>query len=120
MIHYCGKGGDVMSILGGVKSYFGLNSQEDDGYDSELITYINGCLGTLEFVGAIHSAPMITGYDEEWDSISDDKTLIELMKNYVNLSVKILFDPPSSTQAVEAIKRTIDRYEYQCRIKGGD
>lgn len=56
----------------------------------------------------------ISGDDEEWaDFIINDPNSFSLVKSYIYLKVKLLFDPPLSSAAMEATNRQISEFEWR-------
>lgn len=81
---------------------------EDDtitDFDPQLIVFINGALSKLYQAGIGDEKQFkISGEDETWsDMLTKDKYL-EVIKEYIYLEVKMVFDPPSSSIVMEALK----------------
>ena len=56
---------------------------------------------------------------DRFDTGSDfipDSTNIDLIKSYVYLNVKLLFDPPLSSAVIDSINRQISEFEYRINI----
>jgi len=102
------------SILDSIKKLLGL-SPEDDSFDVDVIIHINTALSILTQIGVgPDSGFMITDNTTSWDEFLDDLPKLNLVKTYVYMKVKAMFDPPTSGSASEALKRQLD--EYECRI----
>ena len=55
----------------------------------------------------------ITGPDETWDQFLEGRDDLESAKTYIQLRTRMIFDPPTSSAAIEAIKETIKEYEWR-------
>lgn len=104
------------SILTSVKLQ--LNLTEDyEYYDADIIMHINSVFMILRQIGVgPEEGFSIKDKSTTWDEyISTDK--IEAVKTYVGLKVKLIFDPPSSSIAVEAINRTLGELEWRLNLE---
>ena len=88
----------MSKILDDVKTTLDFASEEDTGFDSRLLLEIDGALGTLSQLTNVHPEVNVTK-DTEWDQLlySSDKHLLRLVKQYVYISVRIIFDPPTGS-----------------------
>ena len=60
------------------------------------------------------SGYFITGYDEEWENyILDEPTLLNSVKDYIYLKVRLVFDPPGSSFVIDSIKSMINEIEWR-------
>lgn len=104
------------SILNSTKSILGL----DEGYDAfdlDVMTFINSSLGTLDQlgVGPVGGA-VIDGPDAVWDDLSLPDNQLGLVKTYIFLKVRMLFDPPTTSFAIAAFNKQIEEYEWRLNI----
>lgn len=101
------------SILTSIKLLLGI-TEDYEYYDGQLIAHINSVFMILTQLGV--GPPegfLIHDKTDKWsDFLSDDKK-IELVKSYVHLKVKLLFDPPSSSVVTESINRMINEFEWR-------
>lgn len=93
------------SILVTIKKMLGLDANYD-AFDTDVIVLINSALMTLmqADVGP-KTGFRITGYDESWDEFLTNEVLLEAAKQYIYMKVRLIFDPPTSGTAVEALKQ---------------
>ncbi len=102
------------SILNDIKKLIGL-SPDYTPFDADIITFINTALGTIYHVGFTdREGPfMITDANTVWEEIAEDPHVIELLKSYVYLKTRLLFDPPASSVILEANKECIKELEWR-------
>lgn len=85
------------TILSSVKKLVGI-APEDMSFDEDLIIHINGVLNSLTQMGVGPSEGFIVeDGSETWgDFIGENKKLL-MVKEYVGLKVKQIFDPGSNS-----------------------
>ena len=101
------------SILTSIKKLLGI-AEEYEHFDADIIMHINSALMVLTQLGIGPSNGLIIKDKSTlWkDFISEDSNL-ELVKSYVCLKVKLLFDPPTSSAVTEAINKMISELEWR-------
>lgn len=105
------------SILATVKKGLGI-PEWDDGFDSELLVHINTALMILTQLGVGPSGGVyISSPDETWTSIVEGSFEFEMVKSYVILRVKLMFDPPSSSFVLESIKNQLAEFEWRLNVQ---
>ena len=102
------------SILEGTKKALGVDPSYDV-FDHEIIMHINSTFSTLNQIGVGPKEPFfITDRTDEWDAfIKDQPTVLQSVKTYMQLKVKLLFDPPSSSFALEAFRKQAEEFEWR-------
>lgn len=100
-------------ILRTVRKYLGMDD-EHTYFDGDLIIHINSVFSILNQLGVGPTE----GYEiqddlAQWDEFVSDEDCLEDVKTYVCLKVRLLFDPPTSSAAMEAINRSIDELEWR-------
>lgn len=105
------------SILDEIKTLLGID-EKDLNFDRELIMHINSVLMVLAQLGV---GPVtgfkIVGDTETWDSFLDDREDLEIIKSYVYLKVRLLFDPPQNSFLVESINKQIEEFEWRIQLQ---
>lgn len=102
------------SILDSIKKLLGLEP-EYTPFDSEIVTYINSALITLKQLG-IGGGFMITGAEETYADFLTAPSLLPLIKNYIVLKVKIVWDVNSlNSNTLSAYKEQIAELEWRIR-----
>ena len=105
------------SILTSVKKMLGI-TEEYTHFDPDLIMHINSVFMILTQMGVGPSNGFYIEDDrDEWyDFISED-SMMESVKSYMGLKVRMLFDPPSSSAAMEAMNRLISEFEWRLNVQ---
>lgn len=88
----------MSKILDDVKTTLDFASEEDTGFDSRLLLEIDGALGTLSQLTNVHPEVEVTK-ETKWDQLlhSSDKHLLRLVKQFIYISVRLVFDPPAGS-----------------------
>ncbi len=109
------------SILVTIKKLLGM-PREYTAFDMDLVVHINSVISILWQMGVGPSdGYMITGYDETWDQyvIDANSKLVMEVKTYIYQKVRLLFDPPSNAALMEALKGSINEFEYRLYTQEG-
>lgn len=106
---------DPNSILYTIKQGIGGIDPSVTVFDANLIIHINSVFFILNQFGVGDDRYFrITGPNETWQDFLGDKIdEIELIKSYMCLKVKLLFDPPSTGVLHEAMERQINEFEWR-------
>ena len=101
------------SVLLSIKQMLGI-SPEDTSCDVNVIMSINTALTTLMDLGLTEVEDEIVTDDiMTWDDLLGGRTDIEYVKTYIYQKVKMIFDPPTSTAAIDAMQRSISELEWR-------
>lgn len=104
------------SILISIKKLLGITAEYTD-FDQDLIMHINSVLMVLKQLGV---GP------KEGFSISDATAVwtdflpngnVNLVKSYMYLKVRLMFDPPITAALVESINRQIAEFEWRLNVE---
>lgn len=106
----------MSSILDDVKHALGL-LPEETAFDSDVIMHINSVFSTLHQLGiGPGEGFMISDNQAQWDdSITD--ILLNSVKSYMFLRVKLLFDPPQIGFVISSMDRQIQELEWRLMIE---
>lgn len=106
----------MTSILTSIKKLLGI-TEADTSFDQDIIMHINTVFMVLQQLGVgPEEGYSITDENNAWDEFLPDQTKIEMVKSYMYLKVRLLFDPPSSTSVMEAINRSISEFEWRLNV----
>lgn len=104
---------EMESILTSIKKLLGI-TEEYQHFDADLIMHINSVFSILTQLGV---GPLegfsIKDDSAVWSDFISDNKKIEMVKSYMHLKVKLLFDPPLSSAVIEAMNRQISEFEWR-------
>ena len=104
------------SILTSIKKLVGI-AEDDDHFDTDIIMHINSVFMVLSQLGVgPEEGYFIADKTDEWSDFMEEGPILNMVKTYIYLKVKILFDPPVSSAAMESFKRSIDEYEFRLNV----
>lgn len=106
------------SILDTTKKVLGVDSS-DQAFDMDLIIYINSTFTVLNQLGVGPDVGFaISDADQLWDEYDVDLPTLSMVKSYVYLKVRMLFDPPTLSYLLNAYEKQIAEFEWRlCAIK---
>jgi len=105
------------SILTVIKKMLGPG-EDDTHFDTDIIININTAIATLTQVGIGPKAGfVITGKNEKWSDLLGDRIDLELVKTFIYLKVRLIFDPPTNAFLVDAIERQISEMLWRIANK---
>lgn len=100
------------SILGTITHMIGP-SEDYTYFNTDLIVHINAAFSRLCQLGVGPKTPFhISGSTEEWTDFIADVGHLEDVKQFVYLSVKLVFDPPSNSFVMDAMKNQLEKLEW--------
>ena len=106
------------SVLNNVKKHVQV-ATDYDVFDTELINHINSALFTLYETITMPKVPFLTSKEDTWSEVIGDETmeLYPVIPSYIGLLVKLIFDTPVNSFAIDALERQIRSYEYRMADK---
>lgn len=102
------------SILTSVKKMLGI-AEEYEHFDPDIIMHINTVFSILTQLGA-GTWFSISDKTAVWSDFIADRSCLELIKSYMFLKVRLLFDPPVSSAVSEAVSRQISELEWRISV----
>ena len=109
--------GTTDSIFISIKNLLGA-SEDDTGFDNDIIDLINAQFLRLYHLGVGDNPSFtISGPNETWDDLTDDKSLQSSARTYIFSKVKRRFDPSASPTVDAALKESIDEEEFTLNIQ---
>lgn len=104
------------SILTSIKKMLGI-ADEYEHFDTDLIMHINSAFSILTQLGVgPANGFMIKDKTAVWEDFISDEAKLMLVKSYMLLKVKLLFDPPLSSAVLECYKKQIEEYEWRLNV----
>ena len=107
------------SILTSIKQLLGIGETETH-FDMDIIIHINSAFATLNDIG-VGPENTFSIVDEKaiWDDFVDDDNYNQI-KTYVYLSVRLLFDPPTSSFVLAAMERQHKELEWRLNVRASN
>lgn len=105
------------SILNTVKKSLGIDP-EYKAFDPDITMHINSVFFTLHQLGV---GP-VDGFNIEDDSVTWDSFIrpldknLSVVKSYMYLRVRLLFDPPTTSFAIDAMKKQTEELEWRLSV----
>lgn len=107
------------SILTSVKKVLGIPSYYDH-FDRDILLHLNTVMSILNQLGIGPEEGFIVEDDSTtWSDLFDgdiDTNKMMYVKSYVCLRVRLLFDPPTSSGAIDAMERQMRELEWRITV----
>ena len=104
------------SILLSVKKQLGI-ADDDTGFDDVIIIDINSVFGVLTQLGVgPDEGYSISDDSATWSDYLGDTKLLEIVKAYMYLKVRMIFDTPTSGAMNSAHEQLISEYEWRINV----
>ena len=88
-----------------------------DHFDTDLLVHINACFSVLNQLGVgPEKGFVVTDETQNWNDYTADSTVLNLVKTYVTLKVKKIFDPPLTSSVLEAMDKEISQLEWRLNV----
>ena len=79
-----------------------------DHFDTDLLVHINACFSILNQLGVgPENGFVVTDETQSWSSYISDNYILNMVKTYVTLKVRVIFDPPLTSSVLEAMNKEI-------------
>lgn len=102
-----------LSILTSIKKLLGI-TEEYTVFDQDIIIHINSVFLTLNQLGVgPEEGYSITNKDNQWTEFLKEGVLLNSVKSYIYLKVKLLFDPPLNSSTIESMNNMIKEFEWR-------
>lgn len=102
----------MTSILNDIKKMLGIE-EEYTQFDTDIIIHINTVLNILAQLGVTYANDeLVQDKTTTWDSLITSGDL-NLIKSYIYLKVRLLFDPPQSSALTDVINKQITELEWR-------
>ncbi len=103
-------------ILTSVKKLLGI-AEEYTQFDTDILIHINSVFLTLHELGVgPDDGFAIDEYTTWTDYISDNTLLLNAVKTYVYLKVKMLFDPSLTSSVTDLMKEEVKELEWRMNV----
>ena len=103
------------SILISVKKMLGI-AEDYTAFDMDIIFHINSVFVTLYELGFGDTVVSIDDDISTWSDVLDNANELSLIKSLVYLKVRLIFDPPTSSAALQAMQELVREFEFRINI----
>lgn len=101
------------SILTSIKKLLGI-AEEDASFDQDIIMHINTVFAILAQLGVgPENGFSIEDDGTIWSDYLGNATNLELVKSYIYMKVRSMFDPPTSSILADAMNKNISELEWR-------
>lgn len=105
------------SILDSIKKILGMPPDYDE-FDTDLVIHINSVFGILAQLGVGPAGGFsISDNTTLWKAYLGDSKDLEMVKSYMALKVRMVFDPPTIGAVMDAMKEQIREYEWRLNVQ---
>ena len=98
-----------MTIMEDTKTYLGL-SEDDTGFNSEIADAIDNALATATQLN--REVGTVQSHEDSYPATP----LGRILRQYVNYSVRLTFDPPQTSFAIKAVESLKQEVEWRLTI----
>jgi len=105
------------SILNTTKKILGIEA-DYTAFDEDIMMHINSVFATLNQMGiGPDDGFWIDDASATWDSFTMGDRKLNSVKTYVYLRVRLLFDPPTTSYLIGALKEQVAEFEWRLNVK---
>lgn len=105
------------NILSSIKKLLGIPTDQT-AFDNDIIMHINSVFMILNQLGIGPADGFVISNDYAlWSDFIPDGQNLELVKSYVYMKVRLMFDPPTSSAVLSAMERSISEFEWRLNVK---
>nr|DAH12823.1 MAG TPA: hypothetical protein [Caudoviricetes sp.] len=104
------------NILKTVKKLLGV-PEDYDCFDSDILININMVLPMLMQIGISTNINTVTE-ESKWDDLSSSTEVVNFLRVYITLRVRMIFDPPTNSSLLDAMQKKIDELEWRLNLLG--
>lgn len=106
----------AQSILISIKKILGL-AESDTSFDIDVLLHVNSVFSTLNQIGiGPDEGFMIEDATTTWDAFIGTDPRLSSVKTYVYLRVRLLFDPPGTSFAIESMNKQLTELEWRLNV----
>ena len=103
------------SILQTIKKLLGI-ANDYEVFDQDIIIHINTVFMRLNQLG-VGPTYFIESNNESWNDYLPQNGDLQSVKTYIYLKVRLLFDPPATSFAINAVESQISELEWLLNVQ---
>lgn len=101
------------SILTSTKKILGIGA-DYTAFDLDILTHINAAMAVLDQLGVGPEGGLfVEDAALEWSALGVPQNQLNIIRTYVFLKTRLLFDPPTTSFLLEAMNNQITEYEWR-------
>ena len=100
------------SILNSIKQMLGITPEQTD-FDADILIHINTVLNILHQLGVCSEWIQIDGPSAVWSDITEDIRKYNMVKTFMYLKVRLLFDPPLNATVINSMEKQLAELEWR-------
>ena len=106
------------SILTDIKKSLSGIAEEDTSFDQDILLQINAALGVLNQLGiGPDGGLLVTDASTTWADFTEDTIIQGLVRQFVLCSVKIGFDPPTSSFVLSSLQEQRKELSFRLTVE---
>jgi hypothetical protein len=87
-------------------------------FDTDIVLHINAVFATFQQLGVGPEAGfMIEDDTTTWDAFLGADPMLNHVKLYICLKVRVIFDPPQTAALLEAMNKQIEQLEWRISVR---
>lgn len=95
-----------------------VGSQDEAGFDTDLIMHINSAFADLWDIGVGPKEGFEIKDDKaEWTAFVNEPKVLNSVKEFVYLTVRLVFDPPTQAALLASMERRLSKLEWRLNVK---
>lgn len=106
----------MTGILETIRKLVG-GGEGNDAFDTDLLIHINSTFSALTQIGVGPTSGFLVTADSKWSDFLGDEIKLEMVKSYVYLKAKLIFDPPQNSSVAQAMKQQADEFEWRVSVE---
>ena len=88
-----------------------------DHFDTDLLIHINSCFSILTQLGVGPAEGFaVTDETQGWSNYTSNNKELNMVRTYVTLKVKSIFDPPLTSSVLESMNKQIAELEWRLNV----
>lgn len=104
------------SILNSTKKVLGIDPSYT-AFDQDILTHVNAIFSTLHQMGLGPDAGFAIEDEEAlWTDFEADPILLNHIRTYVYLKVRLIFDPPATSFVLAALEKQAQELEFRLSL----
>lgn len=105
------------SILNTTKKLLGFDA-DYTAFDTDIIIHINSTFTLLQQLGVGPETGFLIVDDKTtWSEFIGDETIINAVRSYMYLRVRLMFDPPATSYLIESIRKQATELEWRLNVQ---